>query len=79
MPFKTRSSLPLLVPGIGLEPISLSARASKTLVSANFTTRAQCRFRFQTGDFGLQGASGKSQESHRATPKRSPIFAYVSR
>jgi len=27
----------------------------------------------------LQGASGKSQESHRATPKRSPIFAYVSR
>jgi hypothetical protein len=29
-----------VVPGIGLEPISLSARASKTLVSANFTTRA---------------------------------------
>ena len=29
-----------LVPGTGLEPVSLAARASKTLVSANSTTRA---------------------------------------
>jgi hypothetical protein len=28
------------VPGTGLEPVSLAARASKTLVSANSTTRA---------------------------------------
>jgi hypothetical protein len=29
-----------MVPGTGLEPVSLAARASKTLVSANSTTRA---------------------------------------
>ena len=40
-----------LVPGIGLEPISLSARASKTLVSANFTTRAGLDCRMQIADF----------------------------
>ena len=42
-----------MVPGAGLEPTSLSARASKTLVSANFTTRAGLDHRIQIADFGF--------------------------
>ena len=46
------------VPGAGLEPTSLSARASKTLVSANSTTRA---FRFRTLDCGYRRARRKAE------------------
>ena len=46
------------VPGTGLEPASLSARASKTLVSANSTTRA---LGLRMADFGYRIVQGKAE------------------
>lgn len=56
-----------MVPGAGLEPTSLSARASKTLVSANSTTRA---LGLRMADFGYRIAQGKAETLSGIRPAR---------
>ena len=56
-----------MVPGAGLEPTSLSARASKTLVSANSTTRA---LGLRMADFGYRTAQGKAETLSGLRPAR---------